>query len=187
MSLNTPKLDDQSYRRHTSGAVIGTIVGLIILGASGYFIFSSSNEVIMPNINNQSEIVFRDEFAGSENTLSPNQPVSPGAQELKAEILQPGSGEVAKVGDQVTVHYTGWLTNGSKFDSSVDRDEPFVFSLGAGQVIQGWDQGVVGMLVGEKRKLIIPPQLGYGESGTPGGPIPPNATLIFEVELLAIN
>ncbi|NTW28670.1 MAG: FKBP-type peptidyl-prolyl cis-trans isomerase [Coriobacteriia bacterium] len=97
-----------------------------------------------------------------------------------------GSGAVAKNGDKVTVNYTGWLTNGTKFDSSYSRNEPFSFTLGAGQVIAGWDQGVSGMKVGGKRKLTIPPSLGYGARGA-GGVIPSNATLIFEVELLKIN
>ena len=104
---------------------------------------------------------------------------------LKYEILKEGDGAVAKAGDKVKVHYTGWLTDGKKFDSSVDRGQPFQFNLGAGQVIKGWDEGVAGMKVGEKRKLTIPPDLGYGARGA-GGVIPPNATLIFEVELLGI-
>ena len=101
-------------------------------------------------------------------------------------ILRPGSGEEAKEGP-VQVHYTGWLTNGTKFDSSVDRGTPFRFNLGGGQVIQGWDRGVKGMKVGEKRLLILPPALAYGEAGTPGGPIPANASLVFEVELLKVG
>ena len=106
--------------------------------------------------------------------------------ELQIEEIQIGEGAVASSGQQVTVHYTGWLTNGSKFDSSVDRGRPFVFPLGAGRVIRGWDEGVAGMAIGGKRKLTIPPELGYGAAGA-GGVIPPNATLIFEVELLGLS
>ncbi|MGH9678523.1 MAG: FKBP-type peptidyl-prolyl cis-trans isomerase [Candidatus Acidiferrales bacterium] len=97
-----------------------------------------------------------------------------------------GTGAAAVPGSTVKVHYTGWLTNGQKFDSSVDRGEPFSFTLGAGQVIKGWDEGVAGMKVGGKRQLRIPPDLGYGASGT-GGVIPPNATLIFDVQLLDVS
>jgi FKBP-type peptidyl-prolyl cis-trans isomerase len=105
---------------------------------------------------------------------------------LKYEDLQAGTGDAAKAGDTVDVHYTGWLTNGNKFDSSVDRGQPFSFKLGAGMVIKGWDEGVAGMKVGGKRKLTIPPALGYGARGA-GGVIPPNAELIFDVELLKIR
>jgi FKBP-type peptidyl-prolyl cis-trans isomerase len=105
---------------------------------------------------------------------------------LKYVDLVVGTGREAAVGDQATVHYTGWLTDGKKFDSSVDRREPFSFPLGSGRVIRGWDEGVVGMKVGGKRKLTIPPQLGYGSRGA-GGVIPPNATLVFDVELLEVR
>jgi FKBP-type peptidyl-prolyl cis-trans isomerase len=97
-----------------------------------------------------------------------------------------GTGQEATPHSLVTVHYTGWLMDGKKFDSSVDRNEPFTFSLGRGDVIPGWDQGVQGMRVGGKRELIIPPQLAYGERGYPGA-IPPNATLKFDVELLDVK
>ena len=106
--------------------------------------------------------------------------------ELKIEKLTSGNGPSPKNGETVTVHYTGWLTDGTKFDSSVDRNEPFRFVLGAGQVIAGWDQGVAQMKTGDKVKLTIPPELAYGREGYPGA-IPPNATLIFEVELLSIG
>ena len=105
---------------------------------------------------------------------------------LVIEDMVDGGGDEATAGKRVSVHYTGWLTDGKKFDSSVDRGEPFVFPIGAGRVIRGWDEGVMSMKVGGKRKLIIPPQLGYGARGA-GGVIPPNATLVFEVELLGVQ
>jgi FKBP-type peptidyl-prolyl cis-trans isomerase len=106
--------------------------------------------------------------------------------ELKIETLTPGTGAEAKAGDRVTVHYVGTLTDGKKFDSSRDRGEGFRFTLGQGQVIQGWDKGVAGMKVGELRRLTIPASLGYGARGFPPV-IPANATLVFEVELLKVN
>ena len=106
--------------------------------------------------------------------------------ELIIEKIVTGTGPSARKGKTVTVHYTGWFTDGKKFDSSVDRDEPFVFVLGAGQVIAGWDQGVATMRVGDKVKLTLPPELAYGRAGYPGA-IPPNATLVFEVELLGVE
>jgi len=105
------------------------------------------------------------------------------ASGLQYEDITIGSGATATAGNLVSVHYTGWLTDGSKFDSSKDRNEPFEFNLGAGQVIRGWDEGVQGMQVGGVRKLTIPAALGYGARGA-GGVIPPNATLVFEVEFL---
>ena len=115
-----------------------------------------------------------------ETNLMPSTTTASG---LQIEELVVGSGNAATAGQKVSVHYTGWLTNGTKFDSSKDRGEPFIFPLGKGHVIRGWDEGVAGMKVGGKRKLTIPPQLGYGARGA-GGVIPPNATLMFEVELL---
>lgn len=109
-----------------------------------------------------------------------------GGGELKSEDPVVGTGEEAKPGKKVTVHYTGWLTDGKEFDSSKKSGKPFEFLIGAGQVIQGWERGVVGMKVGGKRKLTIPSQLGYGERGA-GGVIPPNATLVFEIELLKVE
>jgi FKBP-type peptidyl-prolyl cis-trans isomerase FkpA len=105
---------------------------------------------------------------------------------LQYDDLLIGQGAAAQAGQFVTVHYTGWLTNGRKFDSSLDRGDPFSFHLGQGQVIAGWDEGVQGMQIGGKRKLTIPPDLGYGRYGA-GGVIPPDATLVFEVELLGVQ
>lgn len=108
------------------------------------------------------------------------------ASTLQIEDLVVGSGQAAASGDTVAVHYTGWLTDGTQFDSSVGRGQPFEFVLGSGNVIQGWDQGIIGMQVGGKRKLTIPPHLAYGADGY-AGVIPGNATLVFEVELLEIK
>jgi len=108
------------------------------------------------------------------------------SSELIIEEVVVGTGAEAVSGKRVTVHYRGTLTNGTKFDASYDRNQPFAFTLGAGEVIKGWDQGVAGMKVGGKRKLTIPSELGYGSRGA-GGAIPPNATLVFEVELLGVG
>lgn len=112
------------------------------------------------------------------------------ASGLEYEIVKEGSGETPQIGKKVTVHYTGWLDEngvpGRKFDSSVDRGQPFSFIIGVGQVIKGWDEGVLGMKIGEKRRLTIPANLGYGARGA-GGVIPPNATLIFDVELIDVK
>jgi len=111
------------------------------------------------------------------------QPTGSGLQIVEIEA---GTGPEARSGQEVTVHYTGWLTNGTKFDSSRDRGDPFKFSLGRGQVIGGWDEGVAGMKVGGRRRLVIPPDLGYGSRGA-GGAIPGGATLLFNVELLGVR
>jgi FKBP-type peptidyl-prolyl cis-trans isomerase len=121
---------------------------------------------------------------GSAST-APTKP-APGATKLQIKDIKVGKGAVAKAGDTVTVDYTGWLMDGTKFDSSVDRHQPFQFVLGNGDVIAGWDQGVAGMKVGGTRQLIIPPSLGYGAEGA-SGVIPANATLKFEVKLLAVQ
>jgi len=139
------------------------IIGLILVG--GFYVFSV-------NIDNN--------FLKGDITESIKNDM------LEIETIVEGSGVESKVGDSLTVHYTGMLEDGTKFDSSVDRGTPFNFILGIGQVIEGWEKGMEGMKVGEKRKLTIQPEYAYGERGVPGV-IPPNATLIFEVELLEIN
>jgi len=126
------------------------------------------------------------------NTKKENIKMAQAAQEvttptgLKYTDEVVGNGPSPRSGQTVVVHYTGWLTNGTKFDSSLDRGQPFTFPLGQGQVIKGWDEGVASMKVGGKRKLVIPPDLGYGSRGA-GGVIPPNATLVFEVQLLGVQ
>ena len=133
--------------------------------------------------------VFAQGGSAKANSSAPTKVTGDGtktADGLQYWDIKVGTGPVATAGQTVKVHYTGWLTNGKKFDSSVDRGEPFTFNLGGGQVIKGWDEGVAGMKVGGKRQLRIPPQLGYGDRGA-GGAIPPNATLIFDVELLGVR
>lgn len=124
-------------------------------------------------------------MSGSESSASEGKEIttSSGLQYIDQVA---GTGDTAKAGQTVSVHYTGWLTNGKKFDSSVDRGQPFSFRLGVGQVIKGWDEGVQGMKIGGKRKLTIPSNLGYGARGA-GGLIPPHATLVFDVELLGVQ
>lgn len=109
------------------------------------------------------------------------------ASGLYIQTLEPGDGPLVRRGQTVVAHYTGWLSDGTKFDSSRDRGEPLRIPIGMGRVIDGWDEGIVGMRVGEVRRLVIPPELAYGEAGAGGGVIPSNATLIFEVEILGAN
>jgi FKBP-type peptidyl-prolyl cis-trans isomerase FkpA len=124
------------------------------------------------------------------NTSAPTKVTGNGVRTASGLVywdIRVGTGDVAKEGSHVRVHYTGWLTNGKKFDSSVDAGKPFDFTIGNGEVIKGWEEGVAGMRVGGKRQLRTPPALGYGAEGTPGGPIPPNANLIFDVRLLQVQ
>lgn len=122
----------------------------------------------------------------AQGTAAPASTLKKTSSGLQYEDLVAGSGNTPSPGKQVTVHYTGWLTNGTKFDSSLDKNQPFTFTIGRGEVVPGWDEGVMTMKLGGKRKLIIPPELGYGAAGA-GGVIPPNATLVFEVILLDIR
>lgn len=128
--------------------------------------------------------------ATAPNTDSPTKVTGDGVKTDSGLIywdIRVGNGQTAKEGSHVRVHYTGWLTTGKKFDSSVDAGKPFDFTIGNNEVIKGWEEGVAGMRVGGKRQLRIPPALGYGAEGTPGGPIPANATLIFDIQLLGLQ
>jgi len=144
------------------------ILGVAVIAGMAIFAFSQNQGQNKDMNNNVNNII----------TL-------PDGLQITDEII--GTGAEAKAGNAVSVNYIGTLTNGVKFDSSYDRGQPFSFILGAGQVIKGWDEGVLGMKVGGKRKLIIPPDLAYGEQGAGNGVIPPNSTLIFEVELLEVQ
>lgn len=146
-----------------------TILAVVLVGAA--VIFYAKTKIKPLNDYQISPALTQESFATSAT--------------LRKEDLTVGTGPEAKAGDTVSVHYVGTLENGIKFDSSRDRDKPFEFTIGAGQVILGWEQGIAGMKVGGKRKLIIPPELGYGSRDV--GSIPANSTLIFEVELLAIR
>lgn len=170
-------------------------VGAVVIIALGYFFLQSQKEVLAPASSTNSTNAVN---SAEQETLNPQTNTNNintkntmentmNIQGMKVEILKEGTGESAKNGDLVTVNYTGTLENGTKFDSSFNPGRsPFQFTLGQGMVIKGWELGVLGMKVGEKRKLTIPADLGYGASGA-GGVIPPNATLIFEVDLLKIN
>jgi len=149
------------------------VIAILILGGAAFLVYMSSQ-------NKQSEN--NPSAAGLPDTSN----LTTTASGLQYKDVTVGNGTEAKQGDTVSVHYTGWLTDGTKFDSSVDRGQPFNFPLGTGRVIAGWDEGVAGMKVGGKRKLVIPSDLGYGARGA-GSVIPPNATLVFEVELLGIK
>ena len=155
--------------------IVPTIVSLAII---------SSLILVYYVMSNPAEKTPTDTSATS--TVTTPTPTAIDSDKFEIKTITEGKGEGAKTGQAVTVNYLGTLKDGTKFDSSYDRKEPFTFNLGAGEVIQGWDQGVVGMKVGEKRKLTIPASMGYGASGA-GGVIPPNATLIFEVEMVSFK
>jgi len=164
----------KSSKKRGQQIAIFTIVGAFVLSSIGFSALviweltrdkpqTSSQEDIQKQLDNQNK-----------------------GEKVESTDITTGSGAEAVPGKEVTVHYTGTLPDGKKFDSSLDRNEPFSFTIGSGQVIPGWEQGVVGMKVGGKRKLVIPPSLGYGEQGA-GDAIPPNSTLVFEIELLEVK
>ncbi len=154
--------------------IILVIVVVILLGL--YLVFFGSSQA--PATTNQNTTPSNNENTTNTNTST--------IQGMKIEITKEGSGTGAKAGDKILVNYVGTLIDGKKFDSSIDRNTPFPFILGIGKVIKGWDLGVIGMKVGEKRTLTIPPELAYGPNGVPPI-IPKNATLIFQIEMLKIN
>jgi len=162
--------------------IISTIIILAVIAAGFYLLSQLTGKDEIKGVNFEAN-----EVQNQETPADSSQQGIKKVTELAAEIVKEGTGQEAKNGDKVTVHYVGVLEDGTKFDSSLDRNQPFTFDLGAGQVIQGRDLGVVGMKIGEARMLYIPSEFGYGETGTPGGPIPPNANLIFQVELLGIE
>ena len=171
-------------------SILLVIIAIIAI-AGFYFLLQNSqnneneNQGINQNENSKQQEANSEEENKEENKEKNKEEIKNENQKLEIEILEEGTGEEAENNDKVTVHYTGTLENGTKFDSSLDRGKPFIFILGAGKVIKGWDQGVLGMKIGEKRKLTIPPELGYGSRNA--GLIPPNSTLIFEIELLEVG
>jgi len=167
-------------------AIILIVIGIVILAGIAFKLFNKLPEnENQPNLSLSQSPASSTESNSTSSNNNENNPVNNNMNNLGIEILKQGTGEGAENGEEATVNYIGTLPDGTKFDSSYDRGLPFRFTLGAGQVIQGWDKGILGMKVGEKRRLTIPPELGYGSQGV-SGVIPPNATLIFEVELLEI-
>ena len=169
--------------------IILAVIILVVVVGGFYFLSKISGEDAIEGINLDGNKIESGNNSSTQNAPAANteeQLKFEVGDELRAEIIREGTGEEAKSGDKATVHYIGVLEDGTKFDSSLDRDQPIVFTLGAGQVIRGWDLGVIGMKVGEIRRLYIPSEFGYGERGA-GSSIPPNANLIFEVELLAVE
>lgn len=174
-------------------------IGVVAVFAVGAILYQQSQAPTPPEeevVAVQTEEEIETSPEGEENSATESTSEAPAestseaveeATTLQEIDLTEGTGKEAKSGDTVSVHYKGTLTDGTQFDASYDRGQPFTFNLGAGQVIQGWDEGVVGMKEGGKRKLIIPGDLAYGPNPPPGAPIPPNATLVFEVELLDVN
>ncbi len=166
MSTRSERAQRRANRLRNQRIAILVII-LLLLAGGAYLVWSAASDNSAGNLPN---------LSGMTTTASG----------LQYKDTQIGSGAEATPGKMVSVHYTGWLQNGVKFDSSLDRGQPFTLSVGVGQVIPGWDEGLVGMKVGGKRLLVIPPELGYGAAGSPPV-IPPNATLIFEVELLEVK
>lgn len=166
--------------KYVSIAIVVIFIGIMVAS----WLRKTPEAPTVPETVTTSEIVQEEQGTPEKTTTTSNKRVLQG---MTIETIKEGTGEAITNGKTAVVHYTGKLENGNVFDSSKTRGTPFEFPLGAGMVIKGWDLGVLGMKVGETRILTIPAELGYGQTGTPGGPIPPNATLIFEVELLGIK
>ena len=167
-------MPDKKEKRKYNKTILIIILFIIFFSSLTLFPRLKEDNELAPDSNNQKQI----SEAKNQNSVQMN-------ANLKIEDLKVGSGAEAVEGKSVTVHYVGTLEDGTKFDSSYDRSQPFTFSLGAGYVIEGWEKGVLGMKVGGKRRLVIPPELGYGNKSA--GSIPPNSTLIFEIELLNVE
>lgn len=167
MSMRSDRARRRAARRRNQRISLGLAL-VLILAVAGFLVFSA----------------LKPKDSGSNSGAAPAETVTPSG--LRIQVLEQGAGPAAAVGDTVLVNYTGWLEDGTKFDSSLDRGQPLPVTLGQGRVILGWEEGLLGMQAGGKRKLIIPPGLAYGASGS-GGVIPPNATLTFEVELVSIQ
>ncbi|MDF2439329.1 MAG: peptidylprolyl isomerase [Abditibacteriota bacterium] len=191
--LNACSGSYQSTFMDRSSVLKGGVI-LLLLGGLATWRIMDERPVEPPQPEPQAETQATGQPDAPGNAASPTASAAPkdsteaynSSGKLQYTDLKAGTGAVAKAGQPVTVHYRGTLTDGKQFDASYDRGEPFTFNLGAGEVIQGWDKGVAGMKVGGKRKLVIPPDMGYGPNGSPPT-IPPNATLLFEVELLKVG
>jgi len=173
-------------RNHTATVLKVALLALMLAAATALAACSSKTPAATDSASTSAEQPAAEASAPAAEEPAASDATATTVDKLEIKDLKVGKGTKAAKGDAVTVHYTGWLMDGTKFDSSLDRNEPFAFNLGAGEVIAGWDQGVAGMKVGGKRELIIPASLGYGDAGA-GGVIPPGATLKFEVTLLAVN
>jgi FKBP-type peptidyl-prolyl cis-trans isomerase len=185
---------DVAHRSGTNSSRSGalarllTVSILLVAALAAALALSGCNkpEPAQPTAPTESTAPEQETTPAQEATSSETPGTTQDVTELKIEDTKVGTGAEAKAGDTVTVNYTGYLTDGTKFDSSLDSGQPFQFTIGAGEVIQGWEEGVTGMKVGGTRKLTIPPDMGYGEQGA-GGVIPPGATLVFTIELLEVQ